>query len=56
MNTGKHLPNLTGYPARLIEQVQQLIAQDKLAELLRNKYSDAHAMRTDQALYDYLLV
>jgi hypothetical protein len=46
---------LTGYPAALVAQVRQLIEQDKVAELLRNKYPDAHDVRTDKALYDYVL-
>ena len=49
-------PNyLAGYPATLAEQVQQLIAQDKLADLLQQKYPLAHEVRTDKALYDYVL-
>jgi len=52
---GTSLPYLTGYPAPLIEQVRQLIAQDKVADLLRNKYPDSHDVRTDKALYDYVL-
>ncbi len=49
-------PNyLAGYPAALAAQVQQLIAQDKLADLLRQKYPLAHEIRTDKALYDYVL-
>lgn len=48
-------PNyLTGYPVHLIAQVQDLIAQDKLADLLRQKYPLAHEVRTDKALYDYV--
>jgi predicted metal-dependent hydrolase len=46
---------LAGYPAALVEKVRQLIAQDKLADLLRQKYPLAHAVRTDKALYDYVL-
>jgi hypothetical protein len=46
---------LTGYPAALVAQVRQLIEQDKVAELLRNKYPDVHDVRTDKALYDYVL-
>lgn len=51
----KPSPNyLTGYPAHLIAQVQDLIAQNKLADLLRQKYPLAHEVRTDKALYDYV--
>lgn len=48
------LPYLAGYPAALVEQVRQLIAEDKVAELLRNKYPDSHDVRTDKALYNYV--
>lgn len=49
-------PNyLSGYPAALTEQVQQLIAQGKLADRLLQKYPAAHGVRTDRALYDYVL-
>lgn len=49
-------PNyLAGYPAALVEQVRLLIAEDRLAELLLKKYPQAHGVRTDKALYDYVL-
>lgn len=49
-------PNyLAGYPAALAAQVQQLIRQDKLADMLRQKYPQTHTVRTDKALYDYVL-
>ncbi|MBU1214659.1 MAG: M48 family metallopeptidase [Gammaproteobacteria bacterium] len=54
MNTGKPLPYLAGYPATLVEQVRQLIVQDKVADLLLGRYPDAHDIRTDKALYDYV--
>lgn len=48
-------PNyLAGYPAPLVAQVSELIAQDRLAGLLRDKYPLAHSVRTDKALYDYV--
>jgi len=51
-----HPPNyLAGYPAALVKQVQQLIGQDRLAELLQNKYPRSHGVRTDKALYDFVL-
>ncbi|MBI5889389.1 MAG: M48 family metallopeptidase [Nitrosomonadales bacterium] len=46
---------LAGYPTALVEQVRQLIAQDRLADLLRQRYPLAHGVRTDKALYDYVL-
>ncbi|OGS91799.1 MAG: metal-dependent hydrolase [Gallionellales bacterium GWA2_60_18] len=49
-------PNyLAGYPVTLAEQVQRLIEQGRLAGLLLQKYPLAHAVRTDRALYDYVL-
>jgi len=49
-------PNyLAGYPVALAEQVQRLIEQNLLAEILLQKYPLAHAVRTDKALYDYVL-
>ena len=52
----KPSPNyLAGYPTALAEQVRQLIAQGNLADRLLQKYPAAHAVRTDRALYDYVL-
>lgn len=45
---------LAGYPSELAEQVQRLIAEDKLAALLRKKYPLIHEVRSDRALYDYV--
>lgn len=49
------LKYLAGYPPALLAQVQQLIEQDRLATVLREKYPDTHSVRTDKALYDYVL-
>jgi predicted metal-dependent hydrolase len=52
----KPTPNyLAGYPSALIEQIQQAIAQDKLSMPLLRKYPQPHDVRTDRALYDYVL-
>jgi hypothetical protein len=49
-------PNyLAGYPVALAEQVQRLIEQGQLAGMLLKKYPLAHAVRTDKALYGYVL-
>ena len=45
---------LAGYPVELSAQVRRLIEQDRLAGVLRAKYPQAHAIRTDKALYDYV--
>ena len=49
-------PNyIAGYPQPVQDQVRGLLAQDKLGELLLRKYPSAHAVRTDRALYDYVM-
>lgn len=35
-------------------QVRQLIEQNRLGEILLQKYPSAHDVRTDRALYDYV--
>ena len=46
---------LSAYPDSLQLQVQQLQAQNKLGDMLLKKYPRAHAVRTDKALYDYVM-
>ena len=49
-------PNyLAGYSSELAAQVRELMAQNRLADILLKKYPVAHAVRTDKALYDYVL-
>lgn len=45
---------LAGYPAPLVAEVGALIASGELATRLRAKYPQAHEMRSDRALYDYV--
>ncbi|WP_298398673.1 YgjP-like metallopeptidase domain-containing protein [uncultured Azonexus sp.] len=45
---------LAGYPPNLTEPVARLLEQGRLGEALRKKYPEAHAVRTDRALYDYV--
>ena len=45
---------LAGYPPALAAQIRDLIGQERLAELLLRKYPQAHGVRTDKALYDYV--
>lgn len=45
---------LAAYPPALVEQVCQLIGQDRLETVLLQKYPAAHGVRTDRALYDYV--
>ena len=46
---------LAAYPPAVQAQVQALIAQDKLGALLLQKYPVLHGVRTDRALYDYVM-
>ncbi|SFB78332.1 hypothetical protein SAMN05216344_10383 [Polaromonas sp. OV174] len=49
------LKYLSAYPDSLKQQVQRLLEQDKLSELLLKKYPQMHGVRTDKALYDYVM-
>ena len=46
---------LAGYPDNLKVQVQLLLTQGRLGETLLAKYAQGHAVRTDKALYDYVM-
>jgi predicted metal-dependent hydrolase len=48
------LKYLAGYPPHLQQQVRELIAQERLGEVLANKYGEPHAVRSDGQLYDYV--
>lgn len=50
----QHLKFLQGYPADTLAQVAQLIADQRLGQWLQNKYPDAHGVRTDKALFEYV--
>lgn len=49
-----HWPYLQGYPAQTLAQVQQLLAQGRLGDWLLQRHPQAHGLRTDRALYDYV--
>ena len=49
------LKYLSSYPDSLQAQVQQLLDQDKLGDMLLKKYPRSHGVRTDKALYDYVM-
>ena len=49
------LKYLSAYPESLKTQVQQLLDQDKLGDMLLKKYPRSHSVRTDKALYDYVM-
>ena len=54
MNT-RHSPDyLAGYPPALVHQVRMLIEQGGLADALRRRYPQGHAVRSDGALHDYV--
>ncbi|TXT40954.1 MAG: hypothetical protein FD135_764 [Comamonadaceae bacterium] len=44
---------LQGYPTETLAQVESLLAQDRVADWLLQKYPQAHGVRTDRALFDY---
>ena len=54
-STPPHLKYLSGYPAHLLQQVQSLIDDGKLGDMLARRYPDQHEVRTDKALYDYVM-
>jgi predicted transcriptional regulator len=49
------LKYLAGYSATLTDQIHRLIDNDKLAEYLLKKYPSSHDIRTDKALYAYVM-
>jgi len=49
------LKYLSGYPVPVKEQVQTLISNNTLAEFLLKKYPVAHEVRSDKALYAYVM-
>ncbi|HBY36336.1 MAG TPA: M48 family peptidase, partial [Delftia acidovorans] len=48
------LPYLSAYPAALQSQVRGWLADDKAEAWLLRKHPEAHAVRTDKSLYDYV--
>lgn len=48
------LPYLRGYPPELLAQVRELIRAGRLAQTLEQRHPDAHEVRTERALYDYV--
>jgi len=48
------LKYLAGYPPHVVAQVQALIEQGRLGEVLGNRYDQAHAVRNDAQLYEYV--
>ena len=48
------LKYLAGYSEATLQQVRQLIAQERVGEVLTRRYSGAHEVKTDKALYAYV--
>ncbi len=46
---------LKGYAPEIVKQVEELVASNRLADLLRSRYSENHQLRTDKALYNYAM-
>ena len=49
------LTYLQGYPENIKDQVQRLLDSAQLGDLIRKKYPDAHDIKTDKALYAYVM-
>jgi hypothetical protein len=49
------LKYLSAYPEHIRARVRELIEQDRLGDVLRQRYPNTHAVRSDSALYDYVL-
>jgi UTP pyrophosphatase len=49
----RELNYLAGYSEQVTDQVQQLIAEQRLGQILLKRYPVAHQIKTDRALYDY---
>lgn len=45
---------LQAYPLSLQQQVQSLVQENKLGDLLKRKYAQAHQFRTDSTLFNYV--
>ncbi|MET0266598.1 MAG: YgjP-like metallopeptidase domain-containing protein [Duganella sp.] len=48
------LKYLSAYSEQTQQQVSQLLAQNKVGDVLRKRYAKAHDIRTDKALYQYV--
>ncbi len=48
------LSYLLAYPADVQQQVATLISQGRLSQVLLQRYPQAHGVRTDKALFDYV--
>ncbi len=46
---------LSGYPEPVQQRVRDLIAEDRLGQLLERRYAETHPVRNDRQLYDYTM-
>lgn len=46
---------LTGYAPDILARVRQLVEQEALGRVLQSRYGELHDVRTDRALYDYVM-
>jgi predicted metal-dependent hydrolase len=49
------LPYLGGYPSELLDRVRLLLAQGRVRDTLLQRHGAPHALRTDGALYGYVM-
>ena len=49
------LKYLAGYPPHLLQQVQGIIDQGKLSEVIAQRYPESHDIKSDTALYGYVM-
>ncbi|WP_213990180.1 M48 family metallopeptidase [Sodalis sp. dw_96] len=49
------LTYLQGYPEHLLTQVRQLISEQRLGQVLQQRYPGAHNITSDKALYLYVV-
>ena len=51
----KNMTYLSGYPTEIIDQVKDLLAQEKLGVWLLEKYPNCHQYRNEKVLYEYAI-
>lgn len=51
----QQLKYLAGYPEQLTGQIGQLIAEQRLGQVLLKRFPHAHEIKTDRALYDFTI-
>ena len=56
MNTiaTEQLTYLRGYPQEALDKVAQMLRDNRVGTWLTNRYPQAHGIRTDRALYEYV--